>query len=237
MLIGADENGHDLADSYGVSLFKDHIIRGVGKFAAKVYHEYFMGAIKNTTAYRSCYLAAKERSKWALPGTEKTHSVQELGTSDVGNSRSTTAEPTSAVASRLKKNHISSLQPSRSNSVLPSTPKALPGLAKPTVFERNETSEPGDGVDGADVPDRAGSPASIATHDPEFDENNAASSPLPGGDGLEDWEMDDSLLPQERIEISRERSEYERSRAYNIVCNRKLAADLKDSVEGLFTQK
>ena len=96
LLIGADENGNDLVDLYGVNLFKEHIVKGVGKFAAKVYRQYFISAMTNIEAYQSSYIAAKERCKWVLPGTEKnTPGVRELCTSDVGNSRSTTAEPTS----------------------------------------------------------------------------------------------------------------------------------------------
>lgn len=238
MLIGADKNGNDLADSYGVGLFKEHVVKGVGKFAAKVYRQYFESSPTNTKAYRSSYLAAKERRKWALPGTEKNaHGVRELSTSDMDNSRSTTMEPISTVASRLKKTRTGSVQSSRSNSICPSPPNALPDLALPTIFERPETPEPGDSVDGVDGPDRAGSPASIATHDPGFDDKQAASSPPPGEEeSLEDWEMDGNLSPTERLEISREKSQYERSRAYNIIRNRKFAADLKDSVKGLFTQ-
>lgn len=39
-LIGTDENGGDLEYSYGVTLFKEQVIKGVGKFSARVYHEY-----------------------------------------------------------------------------------------------------------------------------------------------------------------------------------------------------
>lgn len=72
-----------------------------------------------------------------------------------------------------KQNHISSIQSSCSNSVHPSPPNALPDLAKPTIIECPETPEPGDSIDLADHP---GCPASIATHDPEFDKKHAASS-------------------------------------------------------------
>ena len=145
-----------------------------------------------------------------LPGTEKnTPGVAwELCTSDVGNSWSTTAEPTSRQI-----------------------------LAKPTIIKHPETPELVNTINGADHPDGPGSPASIATHDPGFDEKQAPSSlPADEDEVMEEWEGNNTLLPQECLEISWEKSEYKRSRAYNIIYNKKLAADLKDSAKDLFKQ-
>ena len=66
-----------------------------------------------------------------------------------------------------------------------------------------------------------------------------SSSPAPSkvDESLEDWEKDETLLPQERAEIGRQKSEYERLRSYNIIRNSKSVAanDLKQSLQGLFS--
>ena len=63
-----------------------------------------------------------------------------------------------------------------------------------------------------------GSPASINTHNPGFD-NHGPSSPVPDEDeeAAENWEKDTTLLPQEHLEIGQHLSEYECSRAYNMI--------------------
>lgn len=76
----------------------------------------------------------------------------------------------------------------------------------------------------------------MGTRDAGFDDQPRASSPLRSeGVQEEEWEADDSLSPQERLTIAREGSEYERSRAYNIIRNKKLTKDLEASVKDLFT--
>ena len=73
------------------------------------------------------------------------------------------------------------------------------------------------------------SPASNATHNPIFDNGNASSP-------AEDWELDMTLLPQDHLEISKHQSEYEHSRAYNMIWNKKALdqLDLLSSVNNLF---
>ena len=82
------------------------------------------------------------------------------------------------------------------------------------------------------------SPTSDTAHNPKFDNVNV-SSPAP--DEIEApaevWELDTALLPQERLEISKHRSEYECSRAYNMIQNKKALdqLDLPSSVNHLFS--
>ena len=77
----------------------------------------------------------------------------------------------------------------------------------------------------------------MATHNPGFDNDCRASSSAPSeADDQEDWEADETLTPQERMEIGRQRSEYERTRSYNIIRNKKkeAAIDLQVMVSNLF---
>ena len=39
LFIGADADGHDLGDHYGMLLFAEQVIKEVGKFAGNVYHK------------------------------------------------------------------------------------------------------------------------------------------------------------------------------------------------------
>lgn len=178
-----------------------------------------------------------ERRKFALPGTEhvlNAREVRELAVSDLREST-----PSSAVPSHLRNSAQSSRAPSRASSTQPrrtnptrSSKKQLPTLANLTISESPKTPTP--------VPDncdeRAESPDSMGTRDAGFDDQPRASSPLRSeGVQEEEWEADDSLSPQERLTIAREGSEYERSRAYNIIRNKKLTEDLQASVKDLFT--
>lgn len=214
----------------------DGIIKDVGNFAARVYRKYNDQTERKQKAYHESYLAMKERRKWALPGTEKKHYAGEIPISN---------EPATAVPSRLKTvSRANSTQPSpcansaqpspHANSAQPSPPvNSTQPSRKQGSVERPETPEP-----NADQP-HLHSPASIATHDPGFDDMHMSSSPAPSevDESPEDWEKDETLLPQERVEIGRQKSEYERSRSYNIIRNKKSVAamDLKQSLQGLFS--
>lgn len=179
-----------------------------------------------------------ERRRFALPGTEKKRPTQETSTSSSHTNQS--AEPTTAVPSRLKSksransntpsDRTTSTQPSRANSAHPSR-KSAQVHVEPTIIERPKTPET------IEEPIHFGSPASIGTHDPGFDDLRTASSPAPSAaEDHEAWEIDDTLLPQERVEIGRQKSEYERTRAYNIIRNKKSVAaiDLQVAISSLF---
>ena len=190
------------------------------------------------------YLASKDHhKKWAIPGTEKKQLAPD------------TIEPTSAVLSWLKSascanpcqpSNTDSAQSSRASS---SQPPCIEGSPITSGTDAHHSKTPS--VDTADV-DRSKmpqwdkndkkiqskSPTSDTAHDPKFDNVNV-SSPAP--DEIEApaevWELDTALLPQECLEISKHRSEYECSRAYNMIQNKKALdqLDLPSSVNHLFS--
>ena len=175
--------------------------------------------------------ALSERCRFVLPGTEKKTPTQVTSTmkSHAKQLRIAIAEPTTAVPSCLKSkadsnsapascanssapsDHTKSTQPSHANSA--HTPdKSAQVHVEPPVAECTETPEP------IDQQDHIGSPASVATHDPGFDDLHMASSPAPSEAGdQEAWEINDTLSPQERVEIGRRKLKYERTRTYNII--------------------
>jgi hypothetical protein len=78
----------------------------------------------------------------------------------------------------------------------------------------------------------------VTIQDPGFDDERRAASEVPDDEEepKEAWEEDDTLSPQERLEISRHKSEYERSKAYNILRNKRTLTDLRLGVEDLFAR-
>ena len=217
IFVGTDTNRQDFADIHGMEKLTNGIIKDIDNFAAKVYHKYNDQMERKQKAYHESYLAIKEHRKWALPGTEKKHYAGEIPIS---------SEPASAVPSCLKtvlcvnstqpSPHANSPQPSphanlaqssHANSAQPSphansaqlSPRAnstQPSRKQGSV-EHPETPEP-----NTDQP-HFHSPASIATHDPGFNDMHMSSSPAPSkvDESPEDWEKDKTLLPQEWVEI------------------------------------
>ena len=192
------------------------------------------------------YLASKNHhKKWAIPGNEKKQLAPDM------------IKPTSAVPSRLKSaSCANSSQPSNTDSAQSSCasssqPPHIEGLLITSGTDAHCSKTPS--VDTADVDHskmpqsdendnkiQSKSPTSDTAHNPGFD-NVDASSPAP--DEIEApaevWELDMALLPQERLEISKHWSEYEHSRAYNMIQNKKALdqLDLPSSVNHLLSTR
>ena len=157
-----------------------------------------------------CILSAlSECCRFALPGTEKKTPTQVTSAmkSHAEQSWSAIVEPTTAVLLHLKSkadnnsapasyanssapsDHTKSTQPSHAKSTGPPD-KSAQVHVKPPVAKCTKTPEP------IDQQDHIGSPASVATHDPGFNDLHAASSPAPSKAGdQETWEIDNTLLP------------------------------------------
>ena len=140
--------------------------------------------------------ALSERCQFVLPGTEKKTCTQVTSTmkSHTEQSQLAIAEPTTAVLSHLKSkadsnsapascanssapsDHTKSTQPSCANSTGPPD-KSAQVHVEPPVAECTETPEL------IDQQDHIGSPASVATHDPGFDDLHMVSSPAPSEAG------------------------------------------------------
>ena len=97
--------------------------------------------------------------------------------------------PASYANSSAPSDHTKSTQPSHAKSTGPPD-KSAQVHVKPPVAKCTKTPEP------IDQQDHIGSPASVATHDPGFNDLHAASSPAPSKAGdQETWEIDNTLLP------------------------------------------
>ena len=197
---------------------------------------------KVSKAYR--YLASKDcREKWAIPGTEKKQLAPDM------------IEPTSAVLSQLKSascanssqpSNTDSAQSSRASSPQPPCIEGSPITSGTDAHRSKIPSIDTVDVDHSKTPQsdkndkkiKFKSPTSDAAHNPRFDNVNA-SSPAP--DEIEApaevWELDMALLPQECLEISKHQSEYEHSRSYTMIQNKKALdqLDLPSSVSHLFS--
>lgn len=173
--------------------------------------------------------------------------MREASVSDPVKSQATTEVPATAVPSHLRfKSRSNSTQSSRDSSVQPTRSRSA-SMPRTSLTQKSRQTTPPPTVSGTTVPDGhqdpeasipdnecPHSPASVGTHDPGFDDQPRSSSPVQIDEVQEEWELDDSLSPQERMQISKEGSEYERSRAYNIIRNTRLTAELKSSVAQLF---
>ena len=169
-------------------------------------------------AYSQYDLAMMQCHQFALPGTKKNQLSHNVTTSDsTSDTRSATIKPTNAIPSCLRSiTHSNTTQPfcinSCSNSVQ-SHPN-LPSVRPPNV-EHPITLDPR--ADQGEMP--MVSPGSITTNDPGFDDMPSLSQVQSNAEEWlkEAWEMDNNLSPHECLKIAQQKSEYERSRSYNIV--------------------
>ena len=122
-------------------------------------------------------------------------------------------------ANSAQPSHNSSSQPSQAASFNPS--HATDSLIQVKAVEHLNTPNPDPGWDAH------ASPASVTTRVVDFDHVTFTPNSSNDENFLEPWETDEGLTPQEWLQISHEKSVYERERAYNITHNEKSVAAME----------